>query len=72
MKAKKAEKYKELKQSGNKKLFEEWFLNYKPDNEEKKSVNKKTKTTRKKTKTNSFLNAFKNGSKTRKNKKNNY
>jgi hypothetical protein len=61
MKAKKAEKYKELKQSGNKKLFEEWFLNYKPDNEEKKSVNKKTKTTRKKTKTNSFLNAFKNG-----------
>ena len=79
IKAKKAEKYKELKQSGNKKLFEEWFLNYKPDNEEKKSVNKKTKTTRKKTKTirkktktNSFLNAFKNGSKTRKNKKNNY
>jgi hypothetical protein len=71
MKAKKAEKYKELKQSGNKKLFEEWFLNYKPDNEEKKSVNKKTKTT-KKTKTNSFLNAFKNGSKTRKNKKNIY
>ena len=79
MKAKKAEKYKELKQSGNKKLFEEWFLNYKPDNEEKKSVNKKTKTTTKKTKittkktkTNSFLNAFKNGSKTRKNKKNIY
>ena len=79
IKAKKAEKYKELKQSGNKKLFEEWFLNYKPDNEEKKSVNKKTKTTTKKTKittkktkTNSFLNAFKNGSKTRKNKKNIY
>ena len=69
MKAKKAEKYKELKQSGNKKLFEEWFLNYKPDNEEKKSVSKKTK---KKTKTNSFLNPFKNGSKTRKNKKNIY
>ena len=72
MKAKKAEKYKELKQSGNKKLFEEWFLNYKPDNEETKTTTKKTKITTKKTKTNSFLNAFKNGSKTRKNKKNNY
>ena len=36
MKAEKAAKYKELKQSGNKKEFEEWFLNYKPDDFVKK------------------------------------
>jgi len=33
MRAEKAKKYKELKNKGDKKLFEEWFLNYKPDNE---------------------------------------
>jgi hypothetical protein len=31
IKAEKAGKYKELKLSKNKKLFEEWFLNYRPD-----------------------------------------
>jgi hypothetical protein len=31
MKAEKAAKYKEFKKSNNKKMFEEWFLNYKPD-----------------------------------------
>ena len=31
IRAHKAEKYKELKQMGDKKEFEEWFLNYKPD-----------------------------------------
>ena len=31
MRAEKALKYKELKQSNNKKELEEWFLNYKPD-----------------------------------------
>jgi hypothetical protein len=38
MKAEKAAKYKELKQRKDKKEFEEWFLNYKPDeiNETKK------------------------------------
>jgi hypothetical protein len=31
MRAEKAKKYKELKNKGDKKEFEEWFLNYKPD-----------------------------------------
>ena len=31
MRAEKAVKYKELKQSNNKKELDEWFLNYKPD-----------------------------------------
>ncbi|MCJ7802868.1 MAG: hypothetical protein MUP82_10990 [Candidatus Marinimicrobia bacterium] len=31
MRASKAEKYKELKQSKDKNVYEEWFLNYKPD-----------------------------------------
>ena len=41
IRAHKAEKYKELKEKGDKKEFEEWFLNYKPDNINKK--NKKEK-----------------------------
>ena len=51
----KAEKYRELKQSKNKKEFEEWFLNYKPDDikkrKEKKKIEKKSKknTTKKNT-----------------------
>jgi hypothetical protein len=52
MRADKAEKYKELKKSGNKKEFEEWFLNYKPDTleQDKKETNKKdTKTHNKST-----------------------
>jgi hypothetical protein len=54
IRAHKAEKYKELKKSGNKKIFEEWFLNYKPDeinlkkrtkeNEKKEKKTKKRKT----------------------------
>ena len=30
IKAEKAAKYKEFRESGNKKMFEEWFLSYKP------------------------------------------
>ena len=79
MKAEKAEKYKEFKKSGNKKLFEEWFLNYRPDDvktqkeeNKTKSKNKSKNTTvkkRKKRTTNksNFFNIY--GSKTRKNKK---
>ena len=37
----KAEKYKELKEKGDKKEFEEWFLNYKPDDFKKKILNDK-------------------------------
>jgi hypothetical protein len=63
IRAHKAEKYKELKKSGDKKEFEEWFLNYKPDENNlknnkntekkkkknnKKSDTKKTKKTKKK------------------------
>jgi hypothetical protein len=40
IRAHKAEKYKELKEKGNKEEFEEWFLNYKPD-DINKSKNKK-------------------------------
>jgi hypothetical protein len=77
MKAEKATKYKEFKQSNDKKKFEEWFLNYRPDDiktskEEKaskkmnKKITKKGKKTIKKNKT-SFFNIY--GSKSRKNKK---
>ena len=38
MKAEKAAKYKEFKQSNDKKKFEEWFLNYKPDDVNKKKT----------------------------------
>jgi hypothetical protein len=73
MRAEKAAKYKEFNQSNNKKMFEEWFLNYKPDDIKsvkksssglKKSNKKKRKT---KSKNSGFLNIY--GSKTRKNKK---
>jgi hypothetical protein len=71
MKAEKAAKYKELKQSKNKNMMEEWFLNYKPDyikDEKEAKKNKKQKKKKKiKTKKNSFLNLY--GSKSRKNKK---
>jgi hypothetical protein len=75
MKAEKAAKYKEFKQSKDKKKFEEWFLNYRPDDiktdkEEKvsKKINKRKskKKTVKKNRT-GFLNIY--GSKSRKNKK---
>jgi hypothetical protein len=77
MKAERAAKYKELKQSKNKKLFDEWFLNYKPDeiktkkeedsNDKKRKERKKRKS---KTKKNGIFNLY--GSKSRKNKKNLY
>jgi hypothetical protein len=73
MKAEKAVKYKEYKQSGNKKMFEEWFLSYKPDdiktNKQSNNSLKKNKKNKKKkpTKKLGFLNLY--GSKTRKNKK---
>ena len=79
MKSEKAAKYKEFKQTNNKKMFEEWFLNYKPDDIKldketssglKKTNKKKSKTktkTKTKTKQSGFLNLY--GSKTRKNKK---
>ena len=59
MKAEKAAKYKELKQSKNKREMEEWFLNYKPDDPTnvKKSIpkNAKKRKTRKTKKNNSFF-----------------
>jgi hypothetical protein len=42
IRAHKAEKYRELKKSENKKEFEEWFLNYKPD-ENKSKIDKEIK-----------------------------
>jgi phosphoketolase len=39
MRAHKAEKYQEIKQRGNKNEFEEWFLNYKPDDLKGKKEN---------------------------------
>jgi hypothetical protein len=57
MRAEKAEKYKLLKQKNDKKEFEEWFLNYKPDDHKNKKQevkneenNKKVKNNKKKTK----------------------
>jgi hypothetical protein len=72
MKAEKAAKYKELKKANNKKQFEEWFLNYKPDDiittKEERKNDKKSKKKRKQTRKSGFFNIY--GSKnTRKNKK---
>ena len=79
MKAEKAAMYKEFKQSGNKKMFEEWFLSYKPDETNKditknnNGLKKKNKKKRKsKNKKTGIFNPFGNGSKTRKNKKSIY
>lgn len=87
MKAEKAEMYKKLrdgKSSKNKKIFEEWFLNYRPDdlktkkldNKEKNSKKTNTKKTDKskksktnKSKKNILFNIYGNNKKTRKNKK---
>lgn len=75
MKAEKAAMYKQFKLTGNKKMFDEWFLSYKPDerkNESTKNKNglkKKRKTKGKKT---GIFNLYNNTSKTRKNKKNIY
>jgi hypothetical protein len=74
MKAEKAAKYREFKETKNKKMFEEWFLSYKPDElkllKETKNTNKKKKLKKKsktKSKNLSVFNIY--GSKTRKNKK---
>jgi hypothetical protein len=51
MRAHKAEKYKEIKERGDKKEFEEWFLNYKPDDlKGKKDKDTKEKKEKKDTK----------------------
>jgi hypothetical protein len=39
----KAEKYKEIKQKGDKKEMEEWFLNYKPDDIKNRKIEKNEK-----------------------------
>jgi hypothetical protein len=75
MKAEKAAKYKELSKSNNKKEFEEWFLNYRPDDiktqKEKTKTKSKSKTVKKrkqrKTSKSGIFNIY--GSKSRKNKK---
>ena len=80
MRSSKADKYKELKQTKNKKEMEEWFLNYKPEQKYnpdlsksvskkiKKSKTKKVKKTKKKKKSGNILfNIY--GKKSRKNKK---
>jgi phosphoketolase len=40
IRAHKAEKYKEIKQKGDKKEMEEWFLNYKPDDIKNRKIEK--------------------------------
>jgi len=78
IRANKSEKYKELKKKNEQKVFEEWFLNYKPDESNKKSENseknkkkslkiQKNKTKKKKSIFSKFY-----GKKTRKNKKSLY
>ena len=76
MRAEKAKKYKELKESNNKKELAEWFLNYKPD-KEKGDANKTTIKPKGKTKAKTKgkpkvkpLDIY--GRKTRKNKKSLY
>jgi hypothetical protein len=79
IRAEKAKKYKELKSKGDKKEFDEWFLNYKPDEVNKNNsnsisndkLNKKTKSNNKtkknkKTKRKSFIDIY--GKKSRRNK----
>lgn len=47
MRAQRAEKYKEFKKNRDKKEFEEWFLNYKPDDLYNKNEDRMDKTTSK-------------------------
>jgi hypothetical protein len=72
MKAEKAAKYKELKESKDKKKFEEWFLNYRPDDIKTSKLERKAEKSKKKkkrqTRKNGFSNPY-NSNKTRKNKK---
>jgi hypothetical protein len=77
MRAEKAAKYRELKQSKNKAQLDEWFLNYKPDQnknsleqekqEKPKKAEKKKKTKAKAKARKPFFDFY--GKKTRKNKK---
>jgi hypothetical protein len=68
----KAQKYKEIKEKGDKKEFEEWFLNYKPDNFKKKNPNdkkeNKPKTKKRKPRPNKSKTLAIYGGKTRRNK----
>jgi hypothetical protein len=73
MRAHRAEKYKEIKKSGNKEEFEEWFLNYKPEDsktKKNKDDENKTKKIKKRSKTkkpkNKILDVY--GKRTKKNK----
>ena len=67
MRAEKAKKYKELKNKGDNKQFEEWFLNYKPDNE--KQDNKKPDNEKQDKITNKTTNKITNKLKTKKHRK---
>jgi hypothetical protein len=75
IKAEKAAKYKELKKNNDTKTFEEWFLNYRPDDlktqkeKNKTTKSKKTVKKRKKKEITNKSNFFNIMSKTRKNKK---
>jgi hypothetical protein len=74
MRAEKAAKYRELKQSKNKAQLDEWFLNYKPDQNKNSLEQEKTDKPEKKKKTKAKAKARKPlfdfyGKKTRKNKK---
>jgi hypothetical protein len=75
MKAEKAAKYKEFKKANDKKRFEEWFLNYKPDDDktskDERKNDKKSKKKRKQTRKSGFFNLY-SSKKTRKNKKDIY
>jgi hypothetical protein len=68
----KSQKYKEIKEKGDKKEFEEWFLNYKPDNFKKKNPNdkkeNKPKTKKRKPRPNKSKTLAIYGGKTRRNK----
>ena len=69
--AHKAEKYKELKEKGNKEEFQKWFLNYKPDDMTNKKLyisSKKTKTNKSKTNKTKTNKSKTNKSKTNKSK----
>jgi len=67
MRSHKAEKFKELKQNRNSEEFEEWFLNYKPDDIKGKKNNKKEENNKPKNK--SIKNQSKTMKKTNKPKK---
>ena len=71
MRAKKSEKYKELKSKGNKTEFEEWFLSYKPDDISKKNNKMQEKEKEKLLKTNNEINKSRNTNKSSNLKKSN-